>query len=1054
MFGEALRWLRLSVILAAVGCCLGLSAVQAQESPIRARSVLQFSFDEASGEATDSATVGTVKDVGQMINGASRVKSPFAGQKGKSALIVDAARKQFVQVADGADIDQGNGVSVNFYYLHLGSPEEAGYHSLFAKRVDGSGGTTYGINFTAKTDVLQVYLNDGSGFKTAHYGVKQVLGFRRPNFITVTYEIGDAPADDADTDKDDVLIRLYVNGQPQTPRAVPGVQVAGNDSWLLNLNVPGLLNDTPLTIGSSTPTIEFASGVFDEFSLIPQALTPEDAAKLFIEVAGPNVSSAILAETLPPQAPAPTLSLVSMNGLQLGATSSLVIQGANLQPAPAVSLPIPGAQVTLGPNSNANQLDVKIVVPPDVPVGHYPVRVVTPNGVSNALPVAVDGLPEVAANLSSPDKPLPLPVAVSGIMSGSQQARAYFQGTAGQHVVADIEARRLGAAMTPVIEIKSAKGTPIKIEWGHVEFSGDTRAEVKLPADGVYYVEVHDLSYNAPGVNPYRLKIGDLKLADVAFGGATVGTESQLALSGVGIDPQARLPVDLRSQLTTAPRQWLLPASLGIVAPAPMLVVGSGPELVETPPAAGQLQTIDTRFASSVLPVGFIGSLAQARERDIILLQVTPGQKLNLLASGGGVNSPLDPQLQVLKHPEGNVLASTENPGAREAALEFTVPGDQQQVQVAIRDLRFRGGPNYRYRLKIAPAGQVDFNLVLSSERIQLAQDGSAVLQVDVNRTGYNGPIKLSVQGDPQVAIAPAQIPAGVAKAWITLTRQGAAAAAGAAMNLQIVGESIDVTPAVTRMALLPADGRLALLPSERTTLAAGLTGAAGTSLELGAMPASLYKGVDVVVPVKLKVNDQAQTRVARLSLMTTEAARLNNPNDANQGQKPRVDAGINQTLDADDPNGGMLITVPTDVAEGSIDFVLKAELVEHPFAQNVVSTVYSSPFRLSVQNAMSVQLAANNLMLKSATAAKFTGTIKRTAGFAGAVSVQILNLPAGSTVPPVTVPGDQEAFELTVTPPAATAAMDVANVVFRVTAADTGKPLQADTPLATKITP
>jgi hypothetical protein len=187
---------------------------------------------------------------------------------------------------------------------------------------------------------------------------------------------------------------------------------------------------------------------------------------------------------------------------------------------------------------------------------------------------------------------------------------------------------------------------------------------------------------------------------------------------------------------------------------------------------------------------------------------------------------------------------------------------------------------------------------------------------------------------------------------------------------------------------------------------------------------------------------------------MTTEASRLNNPNDPNQGQKPRVDAGINQTLDADDPNGALLITVPTDVAEGSIDFVIKAELVEHPFAQNVVSTVYSSPFRLPIQNAATVQLAANNLMLKSATPTKFTGTIKRTAGFTGPVSVQILNLPAGSTVPPVTVPADQEAFELTVTPGATTAAVDVPNVVFRIVAADGGKPIQPDTALATKIMP
>lgn len=1053
MLGEVRYVGRMSVVFAlalsgVIGKCL-----HAEDSPIQSKAVVKLSFDEASGPANDSATAGTVKEAGQFVNGASRVKSPFAGQKGKSALIVDGARKQSVQIPDGADVDQGNGVSVSFFYLHLGSPDDAGYQGLFAKRADANGATNYGINFTPKTDLLQLYLNDGSGFKTAQYGFKQVLSVRRPNFITATYEVGDAPGDDADTDKDDVLVRLYVNGQPQAPKAVPGVQVSGNDSWLLNLNIAGLLNDTSVTIGSSTPTIEFTSGVFDEFSIIPGALSPEDAQKLFVEVAGPNATSAVLAETLPPQAAAPAVSLLSTNGLQLGTTTSLIIQGANLQPNPTVSLPVPGSKLTIGPNSNATQVEVQVVLPAEAPVGHYAVRVQTPNGVSNALPIAVDGLPEVAANGSSAAKALTLPVAVSGLISGSQQARAWFAGKAGQMVVADIESRRLGAAMTPVIEVKTGRGTPLKIEWGHVEFNGDARAVVKLPADDNYYVEVHDLSYNGPGANPYRLKIGDLKLADVVLGGVTAGTESQLAISGRGLDPQAKQTIDLRGQTLLIPRQWPLPAALGIAAPAPRLVTGPGPEFVETPAAAGQQQTLDAKFANSPLSIGFTGVLSAARERDSVLLQVSPGQKLTLVASGNAVSSPLDPQVMVLNQANGSVVASADNAGTREASLEYTVPGDQSQILVAVTDLRARGGDNYRYRLRIAPAGQADFTLALTADRLQLPQDGSAVTQVEVRRAGYNGPVKLSVQGDPHVTIAPAVIPAGVSKGWVTLTRQ-AAAPSGAVTALQVIGESTEGTPALTRVAQVPPDGRLTLLAPERTSLALGLTAPAGNILELGALPPSLYRGVDVTIPVKLKVSEQARTKVARLTLMSTEAARLNNPNDANQGQKPRVDGALNQIVEVDDAASGLLITVPTDVAESGIDFVIKAELVEHPFAQNVVATVYSVPFRLPVQNAVTVALAANNLMLKSATAGKFTGTVKRTAGFTGPVSVQIVNLPAGTTATPVTVAPGEEAFEIAVTPATVTAPMDIPNVAFRVNSVENPKPLQADTPLATKIAP
>ncbi len=1055
MIGEALRYRRWGLVLGITGSLIGLHSLQAQESPIRAKAVLHYSFDEATGDALDTAPAGTVKDVGKLINGASRVKSPFANQKDKLALIVDAGRKQFIQTADGADIDAPTAVTLSFFYLHLGSPEDVAYHSLFAKRTEGAGSTNYGINFSAKNDVLQVYLNDGTGYKTAHYGVKQVLDFRRPNYITVSYEVGDAPGDDADQDKDDVLVRLYVNGVQQTPKPVAGTQIVGNDAWLINLTMAGLLNDVPLTIGSSTPTIEFASGLFDEFSIFPQALTPDDVKRLFLEMAGPNASTAILAESLPPQAPAPAISSLSANGLQLGATSTLIISGSNLQPTPTISLPIPGVKVMLGPNTNANQVEVQITVPAETLVGHYPIRIQTPGGVSNALPIAVDGLPEVAAGTSSPEKPLMLPVAVSGSVSGAQQIRTYFVGQTGQHVIADIEARRIGAAMTPVIEIKTARGTPLKIEWGHLEFSGDARADVILPANGLYYVEIHDLSYAAPGVNPFRLKIGDLKLADVALGGVTAGGEAQLALSGTGTDPGTKLPINLRDQSGTVARNWLLPPTLGIAAPAPKLIVSSGPEFVETPPAAGQLQTIDAKFAAPpLLPVGFTGVLAQRGERDVILLQVTPGQKLNVSVSGAAVNSPLDPQIQILKHPEGNVLAAAENPGTREAALEYTTAGDQQQVQVAIRDLRSRGGANFRYRLRIAPAGQTDFNLTLSADRVQLPQDGSVALQVDVSRAGYSGPIKLSVQGDPQLAIQPAEIPANVNKTWITLTRQGAAAAPGTFDGLRIVGESTDVNPPLSRIATVPADARLNLLPTDRITLSAGLTKPAGAALEVGPLPPAIFKGADLALPVKLKLATQPLTKVARLTLLTSEAARRINPNDPSKGEFPRVDGGVHQTVDADDPQATFKITVPTDIAEPVIDCVIKAELVEHVFSQNVVATIYSVPFRLPVQNAVTVQLAANNLMAKGGVAAKFTGTIKRTAGFKGALNVQVLNLPAGTTAPTVTVPPDQEAFEIAITPAAVTAVMDVPNVVFRVTAADGNKPVQADVPLPTKISP
>ena len=46
---------------------------------------------------------------------------------------------------------------------------------------------------------------------------------------------------------------------------------------------------------------------------------------------------------------------------------------------------------------------------------------------------------------------------------------------------------------------------------------GDTRLEAKLPADGEYRLQFHDLQYAAAAPSHFRLKIGHWSYADLAF---------------------------------------------------------------------------------------------------------------------------------------------------------------------------------------------------------------------------------------------------------------------------------------------------------------------------------------------------------------------------------------------------------------------------------------------------------------------------------------------------------------------------------------------------------
>ena len=249
-----------------------VSAAAADDVPaVRSQAVVNLTFDEASGQALDSAAVGAAKDNGLLQNGILRVKSPFWNQSVGKALVLDAASRQFVQIADSPDVDRADAVSFGMFFVNQHPATDTAFHGVVAKRDDSKQITNYGINYAANIDTLQHYINDGCGYKTWTYSMNAVVGHRRPAYLTAVFEVGDAPPPDADEDKDDVLLRLYINGQPVKPKGRSCGTVLVNDVWLTDVKVANLLNDTPLTLGSSSPTSEYTSCLIDEFSLFAKA---------------------------------------------------------------------------------------------------------------------------------------------------------------------------------------------------------------------------------------------------------------------------------------------------------------------------------------------------------------------------------------------------------------------------------------------------------------------------------------------------------------------------------------------------------------------------------------------------------------------------------------------------------------------------------------------------------------------------------------------------------------------------------------------------------------
>ncbi len=173
--------------------------------------------DEESGPAVDTAATGQGADAGTLTNNPARVPSPFWNQRGKRALQLNAAQQQFVEIADSTDVDCPTGATVSLFCVNLNPPTDGAYHGLFAKRgvQDGKTLTNYGINFVTQADNFQVYFNDGTGYRVASYSTKDALPYRKLVYLTATWQVGDAPGTDADTDADDVRMQLFANGKPR-----------------------------------------------------------------------------------------------------------------------------------------------------------------------------------------------------------------------------------------------------------------------------------------------------------------------------------------------------------------------------------------------------------------------------------------------------------------------------------------------------------------------------------------------------------------------------------------------------------------------------------------------------------------------------------------------------------------------------------------------------------------------------------------------------------------------------------------------------------------------
>jgi len=466
----------------------------------------------------------------------------------------------------------------------------------------------------------------------------------------------------------------------------------------------------------------------------------------------------------------------------------------------------------------SEQVEIEVRIDADALVGRRELRLLTPNGVTNALCFDVAGLPEISEEDLGPDEhlrdPIKLPVMLNGQITPGDSDYFRLQARKGQRLVMRAHARALVPYLADavpgwfqaVLALRDDSGREVAAVDDY-RFDPDPVLMYEVPADGAYELEVRDSIYRGRDDFVYRISVGELPFVTQAFPlGGRVGVPATASISGWNL-PTSTLSLDTASG-GEALRWTKPPDPLGVCNPVPYSVDGL-PESLETEPNDGA----DTAQGIS-LPVIVNGRIGQVGDVDTFSFTGRAGDEVVAEVHARRLGSPLDSLLRLIG-PDGAVVASNDDREDPEQGLmthhadsylQLRLPEDGQ-YRLLLSDIQSHGGEEYAYRLRVGPP-RPDFALRVTPSSAGLRPGRTATVTVHAYRKGgFAGEIALSLVDAPDgYSLRPETIPADKEAQDIAITCSRDAIAQNLALRIrgqaQIGAETITrpVVPAEDMM--------------------------------------------------------------------------------------------------------------------------------------------------------------------------------------------------------------------------------------------------------------
>lgn len=482
--------------------------------------------------------------------------------------------------------------------------------------------------------------------------------------------------------------------------------------------------------------------------------------------------------------PAPRLDRVFPLGAAAGTSVEVEVSGADLDEPKALRFDHPGITAEV-----LKDRKFKVTVKPDVPEGTYDARVLCKWGISSPRLFCVShGLTEVLEKEPN-DEPataqlVAMNSAVHATSDGNRDDVFKFAAKKGQRVVIDCQAGKLDSLLDAAMVLSAADGKLFASSGG---YNGrDPLIDFVAPADGDYFVTVHDLSYR--GGFPYRLVITDRPQVDFVFPRALqAGKPMPITVYGRNLGPGSKpsawkvkdLALDEKTEIVVATDslvQWsdfefsdhpvnhsVLPTAA--TATLTGIQVRGVPVLATRHKVTPEAEPNDDpkKPQPITLPTVLCGRFDKERDADWYEFETGEAGNYSFEVYCERIGGRADPYLVIVDNKD-NRVSELDDFGPRVNAFDghlrdpsgtVNLQG-KKKYRVLVQDRYRRGGARYQYVLAVGKAEPNFYAAAIHSQNpgpggTTIRRGGAANLDVILQtQGGFTGPVTLTASGLPK----------------------------------------------------------------------------------------------------------------------------------------------------------------------------------------------------------------------------------------------------------------------------------------------------------------